>query len=217
MIYNNTINSKNVNLTRNICLWWLLIMIIIDDQLHFLNRSSVNNKSFIFTRIADDAWRFFFFWNILNRSFILFDIQFYSSLCVWGFQFEYNKLQLFFDDNFIFCDFENFINIFWHSCWSLVERSQINVLFNNLYKIYKIFIALSWVESLKTLSWIIYVQCQWRCYSFRLKRVYFVIRWVFVYVLRNVLTLIEALFNIIITYVVYETLKHNIFDDFLNL
>ena len=30
-------------------------MIIINDQLHFLNQLNINNKSFIFTRIADDA------------------------------------------------------------------------------------------------------------------------------------------------------------------
>ena len=159
MIYNNTINNKNINLTRNICLRWLSIMIIINDQLHFLNRSNVNNKLFIFTRIADDAWRLFLFWSISNRSFILLNIQFCSSLCVWSFQFEYNKLRPFFDDDSIFCDFENFVIISWHLCWSLVERSQINALFNNLYKIHKIFIALFWIESLKTFSWIICVQC----------------------------------------------------------
>ena len=160
MTYNNIINNKNVNFTRNIYLRWLSIIIIIDDQLYFLNRSGVNNKLFIFIRIVDNAWRFFLFWSISNRSFIFLDIQFYSSLCVWDFQFEYNKLRSFFDDDFILCDFENFVIISWHSCWSLVERSQINILFNNLYKTHKIFIALFWIESLKTFLWIICVQCQ---------------------------------------------------------
>ena len=63
--------------------------------------------------------------------------------------------------------------------WSFVKRLKISVLLDNLYKIYKGFIASSWVKSLKQFSLINYVRYQWRWYSFKLKRDYLVIQRVF--------------------------------------
>ena len=158
-------------------------MIVIDDQLHLLSRTNVNNKSFIFTHVIDDAWKAFLFWCISNRWFIFFNIQFSSSLCVWNFQLEYNKVWSFFDDSSVLRDFENFLIIFELLSWSLIKRLKISVLLNNLYKIYKRFIASFRIKSLKQFSLINYVQCQWRWYSFKLKHVYLVIRKFFFFIL----------------------------------
>ena len=98
--------------------------------------------------------------------------------------------------------------------WSFVKRLKISALFNNLYKTYKRFIASSWIKSLKQFSLINYIRCQWRWYSFKLKCVYLVIRKFFFFVLWNVLTLIEVLFNIRTTHVAYKILKKNIYDFF---
>ena len=100
--------------------------------------------------------------------------------------------------------------------WSLVKRLKINVLFNNLYKIYKKFIAPSWIKSLKQFLLINYIRCQWQWYSFKLKRVYFVIPKFFFFVLWNVLTLIKTLFNIWATHVACKILEKNIYDCFSN-